>query len=105
MDFPGEAETKESYEKYIGKAIVDGFRERNIDPTSMRAVLCQGHGPFTWGATAAEAVEFSYILEEVAKITKLSEDIGGRQRIPQYLLDKHYLRKYGKNAYFYQTKK
>ncbi len=50
-------------------------------------------------------MEFSYILEEVAKICKLSEQNGEVKKLPQYLVDKHYLRKYGKNAYFYQEKK
>ena len=56
------------------------------------------------GRDAAEAVEFSYILEETAKICKLSEENEQVTRLPQYLVDKHYLRKYGENAYFYQTK-
>lgn len=104
VPYPNEAETAEDYERHTGRLIVETFRRRNIDPAQMRAALCAGHGPFTWGKDAAESVEYSYILEEIAKICKLSEENGRVTRLPQYLVDKHYLRKYGKNAYFYQTK-
>lgn len=105
VPYPGPAQTREDYERNTGRLIVETFKNRGIDPADMRGVLCDGHGPFTWGKDAEEAVEFSYILEEVAKICKLSEQNGEVRKLPQYLVDKHYLRKYGKNAYFYQEKK
>lgn len=106
VPYPDEQQAAEDYERYTGRLIVEAFRSRQIDPGYMRAVLCAGHGPFTWGKDAAEAVEFSYILEEVAKICRISECGGELSQpvLPQYLLDKHYLRKYGKSAYFYQDK-
>ena len=106
-----EEEVERDYEKNVGKVICDLFRGR--DMLEMGAVLTPGHGPFTWGKDAAEAVEHSVILEELAKMAKLSMDIklsmdgsGGRpDQLPGYMLKKHYTRKYGANSYFYQEKK
>ncbi|MDO5761935.1 MAG: L-ribulose-5-phosphate 4-epimerase AraD [Bacteroidales bacterium] len=98
-------EIESNYEYNAGIQITEHFRNNSIDPNSMRAVLCGGHGPFTWGKDGAEAVEFSVILEEVAKMAYMTLTLGGNTNpIPQYMLDKHYLRKYGKSAYFYQKK-
>lgn len=104
VPYPCAEQTEQDYERNTGRLIVAEFRRRGLDPMQMRAALCASHGPFTWGKDAAEAVEFSYILEEIAKICKLSEQDGTLNRLPQYLVDKHYLRKYGASAYFYQSK-
>ena len=69
----------------------------------MPAVLVANHGPFTWGANAAKSVENSIVLEEVARMalwTKKLLEID--KSIPDYLLDKHYLRKHGSDAYYGQ---
>lgn len=99
-----EKEVESDYEANLGKAICDRFKGRN--PLEMGAVLTAGHGPFTWGKDANSAVEHSVILEELAKMAKLSQDIAGSSDclLPQYMIDKHYKRKYGANAYFYQEK-
>ena len=100
-----EKAVKENYEFNAGQQIVEYFTECGIDPNAMRAVLCGGHGPFTWGKDAAEAVEFSVILEEVAKMAYMTLTLGANSpALPEYLLDKHYLRKYGASSYFYQSK-
>jgi L-ribulose-5-phosphate 4-epimerase len=89
------------YELNTGKVIVRRFKD--IDPMQMPAVLVAGHGPFTWGATAEKSVESAVVLEEVAKIAAGTLGLAaGQSAIPQYLLDKHYLRKHGKNAYYGQ---
>lgn len=100
-----EEKVAENYEYNAGVQIAEYFRENHIDARHMRAVLCGGHGPFTWGKDADESVEFAVILEEVAKMAYLTLTLGGTTLLPQYMLDKHYLRKYGENAYFYQTKR
>lgn len=101
---PEEA-VRDNYEYNAGLQIVDYFTEHRIDPGSMKAVLCGGHGPFTWGKDAAEAVEMSVILEEVAKMAYLTRSLDpASTALPQYMLDKHYLRKYGPGSYFYQQK-
>ena len=69
----------------------------------MPAVLVAGHGPFSWGEDAASAVEAMVTLEEVAKIAAATIAINPQQPpISQTLLDKHYLRKHGKDAYYGQ---
>ncbi len=101
----GEKEVKENYEYNAGIQITEYFKENNIDPQHMRAVLCGGHGPFTWGKDADESVEFSVILEEVAKMAYYTMTLGANPPLlPKHMLDKHYLRKYGKDSYFYQSK-
>jgi len=99
-----EEEVAVNYEENAGRQIVRFFSENGIDPMTMRAVLCGGHGPFTWGSDAAEAVEFSVILEEMAKMAYYTILLGGDKCLPGYMLDKHYKRKYGSSSYFYQSK-
>lgn len=89
------------YELETGKAIVAALKDR--DPLQVPGVLVVGHGPFTWGTSAAKAVENSIILEEVARIALLTEDLNPEARpIGQLLLDKHFLRKHGHGAYYGQ---
>lgn len=96
-------EVADDYERNLGKVLVAALE--GIDPMMRPAILAAAHGPFTWGETPEAAVEHSVILEELAKMAKLSADIAGAPpRLPGYMLDKHYLRKYGPNAYFYQNK-
>ncbi len=91
-----------AYEKETGNVIVETFR--GIDPMSIPAVLVHSHGPFAWGKDAMEAVHNAVVLEEVAFMNyhalQLAPDKGPMQ---QELLDKHYLRKHGKNAYYGQN--
>ena len=97
-------EVEDNYEKNLGRAIAERFE--TIDPDQMCAVLVPGHGPFTWGKTPAAAVEHSVILEELARMAKLSADINGGKVpvLPEYMVEKHYLRKFGPEAYFYQNR-
>jgi L-ribulose-5-phosphate 4-epimerase len=89
------------YELNTGKVIVKRFAK--LDPLQNRAVLVANHGPFTWGKSAAESVEAAVVLEQVAKMAFGTICISPRQKkISQVLLDKHYLRKHGKNAYYGQ---
>lgn len=90
-----------AYEKETGKVIIETFLGK--DPMAVPAVLVQSHGPFAWGKDAAEAVHNAVVLEEVAamqfRALLLNPTI---QRMQQELLDKHYLRKHGANAYYGQ---
>lgn len=91
------------YELETGKVIVETFRERNIDPEMIPGVLVHSHGPFTWGKDGHNAVHNSVVLEEVAYMNFCSKLIRPNiQSMQQELLDKHYLRKHGKNAYYGQ---
>jgi len=89
------------YEAATGEAIVHAFEEKA--PADMPAVLVASHGPFTWGPTPAAAVESSVILEEVARSALMTEVLWpGAVPIARQLLDKHFLRKHGADAYYGQ---
>jgi len=91
------------YELEIGKLIVDTFKSK--DYHHMKAVLVACHGPFSWGENAEEAVEVSIALEEIAEIALYSMVIDPNlDNIRKSLLDKHYLRKHGRGAYYGQKK-
>ncbi|NLC16531.1 MAG: L-ribulose-5-phosphate 4-epimerase [Clostridiales bacterium] len=94
------------YEKNTGKVIAQTFAELNLDITAMPAVIIKSHGPFAFGKSPKEAVFNAAVLEEVAKMAWLSRQINPDiVSVDQYLLDKHYLRKHGKNAYYGQKNK
>ena len=94
-------EIETDYEKNTGKVIVETFAE--TDYNAVPAVLVKNHGPFTWGATPEKAVENAVTLEEVAKMAIATRQIkADTPKVDQYLLDKHYFRKHGKNAYYGQ---
>jgi len=97
------AQIESDYELNTGKVIVKRFAK--LDPLQIRAVLVANHGPFTWGKTASESVEAAVVLEQVAKMAFGTICINPRQKkISQVLLDKHYLRKHGKTAYYGQKR-
>jgi L-ribulose-5-phosphate 4-epimerase len=94
---------KGNYETETGKQIIKKFT--NISPEEVEMVLVANHGPFTWGKTAEEAVHNTVILEELAKISLFTIIIDPEVKdLKKILLDKHYLRKHGKNAYYGQKK-
>ncbi len=90
------------YELNTGKVIVSRFAD--IDPMQMPAVLVANHGPFTWGENPTAAVEANFVLEQIAAMALGTFTINPDQGpIADALLDKHYLRKHGKNAYYGQS--
>ena len=92
-----------AYEKETGTVIIETFRTRGIDADSVPAVLVNSHGPFTWGTDAMNAVHNAVVLEEVAFMALQARTLNpSLQPMQQELLDKHYLRKHGKNAYYGQ---
>ncbi|MBJ9999781.1 L-ribulose-5-phosphate 4-epimerase [Erwinia sp. S38] len=96
-------EIAQDYEHNTGEVIIETFRSRNISPAAVPAVLVNAHGPFAWGSDADNAVHNAVVLEEVAYMgifsRQLTPGIGDMQQV---LLDKHYLRKHGANAYYGQ---
>ena len=95
-----EEEISEAYEWNTGKVIAEVVDDADAIP----AVLVKNHGVFTWGKTPEKAVENAVTVEEVAKMAFITERLGnGAPRIDQHLLDKHYFRKHGKNAYYGQN--
>ena len=93
------------YELETGNVIIETFKQRNIDPAQVPAVLVHSHGPFTWGTDPFNAVHNAVVLEEVAFMDfhamALTPKLSPMQ---QELLDKHYLRKHGPGAYYGQDK-
>ncbi|MBQ8885147.1 MAG: L-ribulose-5-phosphate 4-epimerase [Clostridia bacterium] len=97
-------EVEGAYEHNTGKVIAETFK--TLDYEAIPAVLVKNHGPFAWGKSPEKAVENAVTLEEVAKMAMLTESIGDKvQTVDGYLLDKHYFRKHGKNAYYGQGEK
>ena len=95
-------EIKGEYEKETGTVIIEAFE--GTDPMTIPAVLVRNHGPFTWGKDPYESVHNAVVLEEAAFMNFHALMLEpGAGRIEQVLLDKHYLRKHGKNAYYGQS--
>ncbi len=96
-----EEEINDAYEINTGRLITEYYKEK--DYMAVPACLCKNHGPFAWGRDAKEAVHHSVVLEEVAKMAARCEQINPDVKpAPRELLDKHYMRKHGTNAYYGQ---
>ena len=93
-------ELESAYEKETGKVIVETFKD--IDPMHIPGVLVGNHGPFAWGDTPLKAVYNAVVLEEIARMAWISEQLGIKGPIQDYMLDKHFKRKHGKDAYYGQ---
>jgi len=93
-------EIKGEYEFETGNVIVERFK--GLNPDQIPGVLVNNHGPFSWGKDANDAVHNAVVMEEVAKMTFRSLHLNPETTMDQALLDKHFLRKHGKNAYYGQ---
>jgi L-ribulose-5-phosphate 4-epimerase len=93
-------ETESDYELNTGKIIVE--RVGDTDPYSAPAVLVNGHGPFCWGKDASEAVYNAIALEEIARMAFYTVLLGKTEPMSQFLMDKHFKRKHGRDAYYGQ---
>ncbi|MEQ8155264.1 MAG: L-ribulose-5-phosphate 4-epimerase [Clostridiaceae bacterium] len=100
------SEIENEYEYNTGSVIVETFKNLNIDADKMPAVLVKNHGPFTWGKDPFDAVHNAVVLEEVAMMafnTELMTNLSVNS-MPKMLLNKHFMRKHGPNAYYGQKK-
>lgn len=96
-------EVETDYERHTGLVIAEIFRRDAIDPTEVQGVLVAHHAPFTWGASAADAIEHARVLEFLARLEYRILAMGGEARRPdQFLIDKHYRRKHGPSKYYGQ---
>lgn len=96
-------EIQGEYEAETGNVIVETFKNRGIDPDEIPGVLVHSHGPFTWGKDATSAVHNAVVLEELALMALNTKLIMGEAKSMQdTLLDKHFKRKHGPNAYYGQ---
>ena len=99
-------EIEGEYEKNTGLAIIEKFKNDKIKPLEVPGVLIKSHGVFSFGKDGDNAVYNATVIEEVAKMAFLTEHINPEvTRADQFMMDKHYMRKHGKNAYYGQTKK
>lgn len=91
------------YEKNTGLVIIETLEKLNINPMYTPAILCANHGPFTWGKDCFEAVHNAVVLEEVAKMARNTESINHHvMPAPKSIMEKHFYRKHGENAYYGQ---
>lgn len=98
------SEIEGKYEEETGKVIVETFKNKGIAPLDIPAILVHSHGPFTWGSSPKEAVHNAVVLEELAKMAFNTETLNREvENMQPELLDKHFLRKHGKNAYYGQN--
>lgn len=98
-----ESEIQHDYEWKTGQVIIETFERRHLNPDQMPAVLVHSHGPFAWGKNALDAVHNAVVLEEVAYMAIFTRQLSPQlSDMQQDLLDKHYLRKHGANAYYGQ---
>lgn len=94
------------YEASTGDVIVETFTERKLNPVHVPAVICRNHGPFAWGKDAAQSVYHAVVLEEVARMAMFTEQVNPKvDPAPEHILEKHFMRKHGPNAYYGQKKK
>lgn len=99
-------EIQGEYELETGKVIVETFKERGLNPDEVPGVLVHSHGPFAWGTDAENAVHNAVVMEECAMMDAIASLLSNNQIEPmqQVLLDKHFKRKHGPNAYYGQSK-
>jgi L-ribulose-5-phosphate 4-epimerase len=94
---------KNNYELETGNLIADTFRKGGLDPAHAVMVLVAGHGPFTWGGSAAQSVYHAAVLEEICKIALFTLAIDPLAKpLPEHIIRKHWERKHGSGAYYGQ---
>jgi Ribulose-5-phosphate 4-epimerase and related epimerases and aldolases len=98
-----EEEVKGEYEKRTGTVIIERFN--GINPTYVPGVLVQNHGPFSWGKDASDAVHNAVVMEQVAKMAFISLNVNPNLTMNPLLVQKHFYRKHGPNAYYGQKKR
>lgn len=98
-------EVEDAYELNTGKVIAETVENLGYDPMAIPGILVKNHGPFTWGKDAANSVYHAVVMERVAEMALKTLKLNPDSEIAQYVLDKHYLRKHGPNAYYGQKNK
>ncbi len=96
------AEVDEAYEKNTGLVILECLKERGIDPMAVPGILVKNHGPFSWGKDAAQSVYHAVVMDTVAEMNLKTLMLNPDASLAQYVLDKHYRRKHGPDAYYGQ---
>ena len=97
-------EVEDAYETNTGKVIIETIEKRGIDPMAIPGIVVKNHGPFAWGKSPANAVYNAVVMEKVAEMDIKTLMLNPKAEMKQYVLDKHYMRKHGPNAYYGQGK-
>lgn len=97
-------EVFDDYEMNTGKVIVETVNSGRYDPMAIPGIVVKNHGPFAWGESPANAVYNAVVLEKVAEMDLKTLILNPDSEMKSYILDKHYMRKHGPNAYYGQTK-
>lgn len=100
-----EEEVKKAYEKNTGLVIIETFENKGLDVMAVPGVIIKNHGPFAWGTSPANAVYNAVVMEAIAEMGLKTLQLNPNSEMKQYVLDKHYTRKHGPNAYYGQEKK
>ena len=95
-------EVEEAYEKNTGLVIIETIEENKNDPMAVPGIVVKNHGPFAWGKSPANAVYNAVVMETVAEMDLKTLQLNPDAAIAKYVLDKHYMRKHGPNAYYGQ---
>ncbi len=95
-------EVEEAYEKNTGKVIIETIDSLGYDPMAIPGIVVKNHGPFAWGNSPANAVYNAVVMETVAEMDLRTLMLNPDASIAKYVLDKHYMRKHGPNAYYGQ---
>ncbi len=95
-------EVDEAYETNTGKVIIETIQELDYDPMMIPGIIVKNHGPFTWGKNPNNAVYNAVVMEKVAEMNIKTLMLNPESAMAQYILDKHYMRKHGENAYYGQ---
>ena len=95
-------EVEEAYEVNTGKVIIETIENKGYNPLAIPGIVVKNHGPFSWGTSASNAVYNAVVMEKIAEIDIKTLALNPKANMPQYILDKHYMRKHGPNAYYGQ---
>lgn len=95
-------EVENDYETNTGKVIIETIEKRKIDPIAIPGIIIKNHGPFAFGKNPSNAVYNAVVMEKVAEMAIKTLLLNNKAEMNQYVLDKHYMRKHGPNAYYGQ---
>lgn len=96
-------EVETAYETNTGKVIIETIEDLKIDPIAIPGIVVKNHGPFSWGKDPDETVYHAVVMEKVAEMNIKTLSLNPKATMEQYILDKHYLRKHGSDAYYGQS--
>lgn len=99
-----QSEVMDDYETNTGKVIIETIENLNYDPMAIPGIIVKNHGPFAWGKNPSNSVYNAVVLEKVAEMALKTLILNPKADIKSYVLDKHYMRKHGPNAYYGQGK-